>query len=166
MPSLSCVRGGRPSPHTTTGSTLKCSLISGYLSSNGRMRSCWHPVVLIRNPILFLLTSTWNSNVITLKKTAYNLKKTNVVFLSVVFLSSYLAGPWTRLLSQWIVPMNIFWPRDLDLWTWPRYPSTWHPYQNSSLYVCSFSLESETDTQTDRQTISKLLHSSRHRCGV
>ena len=27
---------------------------------------------------------------------------------------------------------------DLDLLTWPRYPSTWPPCQNSSLYVCSF----------------------------
>ena len=47
------------------------------------------------------------------------------------------------------------WPltSDLDLWTWPRYPSTWHSSQNSTLYVCPFSRESETDgrTQTDRQ---------------
>ena len=46
--------------------------------------------------------------------------------------------------------MNIFWPSDLDLhlWFWPRYPSTWPPCKNSSLYVCPFGWDSETDTHT------------------
>ena len=35
---------------------------------------------------------------------------------------------------------------------WPRYPSTGHPCQNSSLYVRLFSGESETDGQIHRQT--------------
>ncbi len=37
---------------------------------------------------------------------------------------------------------------DLDLQTWPIYPSTWPPCQNSTLYVCPLSRESETVTQT------------------
>ncbi len=45
------------------------------------------------------------------------------------------------------------WPLiyDLDLLTWPRYPSTSPPYQNSDPYVCPFTRESETHTQTDTQ---------------
>ena len=44
------------------------------------------------------------------------------------------------------------WPLtyDLDLRTWPRYPSTWPPCQNSGPYVCLFTRESETHTQTHR----------------
>ncbi len=41
---------------------------------------------------------------------------------------------------------------DLDLQTWPRYPSTWPTYWNSSPYVCPFGCESgnrQTDTHTD-----------------
>ncbi len=60
--------------------------------------------------------------------------------------------------TRWPWPLTY----DLDLWTWPRYSSTWPPCQNSSLYVPSFFRDSETDTQTDRQTdthtMPKLLH--------
>ena len=41
-----------------------------------------------------------------------------------------------------------FWPHDLDLWTWPRYPSTCPACQNLCLFKCPFGLESETDGQT------------------
>ncbi len=67
--------------------------------------------------------------------------------------------------SLWNVPMNIFltswlWPLtyDPDLYTWPRYPTTWPPCQNSSLYVCPFGREignRHTDGQThDFKTIT------------
>ncbi len=39
---------------------------------------------------------------------------------------------------------------DLDIWTCPRYPSTWPTHQNSGLYVCPFKQKSgnrHTDTQ-------------------
>ena len=72
------------------------------------------------------------------------------------------------LIHQAKAPMKLFltwwpWPLtyDLDLWTWPRYPSTWPTHQRSGLYVCPFSRESvhrQTDTHT--QTMSKLLHPS------
>ncbi len=60
--------------------------------------------------------------------------------------------------SQWNVPNKHFltswpWPLtyDLDLLTWPRYPSTWLPCQNSSSHVCSFGRESG-NRQTHRHT--------------
>ena len=43
---------------------------------------------------------------------------------------------------------------DLDLETWPRYPSTWPTYRNPSLYVCPFGRESgntQTHTQKHRR---------------
>ena len=55
---------------------------------------------------------------------------------------------WT-FLTSW--PWHLTY--DLDLLTWPRYPSTWPPC-HSSLYVRLFTQESETDahTQTDTHT--------------
>ncbi len=41
-------------------------------------------------------------------------------------------------LTSWPWPLTY----DLDLKTWPRYPSTWPPCQNSSPYVCPFGSES------------------------
>ncbi len=63
--------------------------------------------------------------------------------------------------TSWPWPLTY----DLDLWTWPRYPSTWRPCQISSLYVSPFSRESETDGHTDThtQTMPKLLHPTRLR---
>ncbi len=52
-----------------------------------------------------------------------------------------------RFWTWWPLP----WTYDLDLLTWPRYPSTWPPCQNSSLYVPSFFRDSETDTHTHTQ---------------
>ncbi len=45
---------------------------------------------------------------------------------------------------------------DLDLQTWPRYPSTWPTCRNSSPYICPFGHESgnrqtDTHTQTHRR---------------
>ncbi len=42
--------------------------------------------------------------------------------------------------SEWTFLTSWPWPLtyDLDLPTWARYPSTWPPCKNSSLYVCSF----------------------------
>ena len=54
------------------------------------------------------------------------------------------------------IPVKVFWFGDLDIETWPKYPSTWPPCQNLSLYVCSF--RQESDAQTDTQTLPKLLH--------
>ncbi len=49
---------------------------------------------------------------------------------------------------------------DLDLWVWPRYPSTWPAYQKSGPYVRLLHHESgnSLNRRTDVQTISKLLH--------
>ena len=61
--------------------------------------------------------------------------------------------------SQWTFLTLWPWPLtyDLDLQTWPRYPSTWPPCQNSSAYVCPFGRESETDRHTDRvKTITSI----------
>ncbi len=41
---------------------------------------------------------------------------------------------------------------DLDLKSWPRYPSTWPPCKNSCPYVCPFRWYSETDRRTDTHT--------------
>ncbi len=67
--------------------------------------------------------------------------------------------PNAHFLPLWPWPLTY----DLDLRTWPRYLSTW---KNASLYVRPFGWDSETDTQTDTHTMSKLLHPSRQRRGV
>ncbi len=60
-------------------------------------------------------------------------------------------------LTWWPWPLTF----DLDLRTWPRYPSIWPTYQNSGLYVCPFKQESgNRHTHTHRHTMSKLLHPS------
>ncbi len=60
-----------------------------------------------------------------------------------------LKYPLKRFLTSWPWPLTY----DLDLQTWPRYPSTWPTYRNYSLYVCPFGRESgNTQTDTDRQT--------------
>ncbi len=61
-----------------------------------------------------------------------------------------------RFLTWWPWPFT----HDLDLQTWPRYPSTLSTCQKSRLYVCPFSSESETDRHTDRMTMANLLHPS------
>ncbi len=58
-------------------------------------------------------------------------------------------------LTCWPWPLTY----DLDLRTWPRYSSNWPTHQRSGLYVCPFGRES-VHRQTDRQTMSKLLHPS------
>ena len=59
-----------------------------------------------------------------------------------------LRCPLTHFLTSWPWPLTY----DLDLWTRPRYPSTWPPCQNPSLYVRPFGQDSETDRQTDTHT--------------
>ncbi len=93
-----------------------------------------------------------------IKKTAYSLKTPDVVFLPVIFLSFLFVTKVTRLSEGNGMSQGTFltsWPwlltYDLDLRTWPRYPSTWPPCQNSSPYVRLFSQESETDTHRDTQ---------------
>ena len=55
--------------------------------------------------------------------------------------------------------LTCWWPwplaYDLDLWMWPRYPSTWSTHQKSGPYICLFGRESgniQTHRQTDRHT--------------
>ena len=53
-------------------------------------------------------------------------------------------------LTWWPWPLTY----DLDLWSWPRYSSTWPTYQKSGPYVCPFAREigsRQTHTQIDRQ---------------
>ncbi len=57
-----------------------------------------------------------------------------------------------RLIEQFLISWPWSLTYDLDLPTWPRYPSTWPPCKNSSLYVSSFGWDSETDRHTDTQT--------------
>ncbi len=58
---------------------------------------------------------------------------------------------------KWTFFTSWHWPLtyDLDLRTWPRYPPS-PPCQNSGPYVCPFTQERET--HTDTHTMSKLLH--------
>ncbi len=57
--------------------------------------------------------------------------------------------PLKHFLTSWPWPLTY----DLDLWTWPRYPSTWPTHQKSGPYVCPFSRESgNTHTHTDTHT--------------
>ncbi len=82
---------------------------------------------------------------------------------------SYITQSILQETFNWHTCWNVSWPRDLDLQIWPIYPSTWPTCRNSSLYVCPFGRESgnrQTDWQTHRQTMSKLLHPTRHRCGL
>ena len=58
-----------------------------------------------------------------------------------------LKYPLKHFLTSWPWPLTY----DLDLQTWPRYPSTWPTYRNSSLYVCPFGRESG-NRYTHRQT--------------
>ncbi len=80
--------------------------------------------------------------------------------------------------SQWSVPMNIFWPRHLDLWpttlTYERdldiLPLDLHAKIQVRMSVCSLrratQTHRQTHTHTHTHTISKLLHPTRHRRGV
>ncbi len=81
--------------------------------------------------------------------------------------SSALVASWLLLYhydtSHW-KKKNVFltwwpWPLtydlDLDLRTWPRYPSAW-PCQNSGLYVCPFTCESETHRQKNLNSKHKI----------
>ena len=120
---------------------------------------CWHIPDVLQRPRLIR------------KKTTYALITPSIVGLTFVslcrFLNSY--GNWHISVSvtswlplhyydPWHLTENVFWPGDLDLGPWPRYPSTWPTCQNSSLYVCPFGYESETDRLT--HTLPKLLHPS------
>ncbi len=53
---------------------------------------------------------------------------------------------------------NVWWPwpltYDLDLRTWPRYPYTWPPCQNSSLHVCLLGHESGNRQTNNVKTIT------------
>ena len=53
-----------------------------------------------------------------------------------------------RFWAWWPWPLTY----DLELRTWPRYLQPWPACQNSSLYVCSFGQDSETDGGTHRHT--------------
>ncbi len=61
---------------------------------------------------------------------------------------------WLRLSLSLETPLKRFFDLvtftfDLDLWTWPRYPSTWPTRRISGLYVCPFIQESgNTHTHT------------------
>ena len=57
-------------------------------------------------------------------------------------------------LTSWPWPLTY----DLDLLIWPRYLSTWPPCKNSSLHVCSFGQDSETDRQTDTRCQNYYIH--------
>ncbi len=86
-------------------------------------------------------------------ETAYALKTLHIVYLKVIILSLFfgrstdnvLRSQWNILLTSWPWPLTY----DIDLQTWPRYPSYWPPRQKSSLYVCPFSQDSETEPHTD-----------------
>ncbi len=87
------------------------------------------------------------------KKNAYALKTPHVVFLPVVFLSFFFG----RLSEVNVMSKCTFFDLvtltfDLDLRTWPRYPSTWPPCHNSSPHVCPFGWDSETDRHTHTDT--------------
>ena len=80
--------------------------------------------------------------------------KTTGFFIAGVFITGFF---FTRIIRQTTSSKHFltWWPwpltYDLDLWTWPRYPSTWPTHQRSGLYVCPFSRES-VHRQTDRHT--------------
>ncbi len=86
-------------------------------------------------------------------KKTYALKTPHVVFLPVIFPRFFFRRRLSNVngMSQWPFWTSWPWPLtyDLDPWYWPRYPSTWPPCLNSSLYVCLFGRYSETDTHTD-----------------
>ncbi len=67
---------------------------------------------------------------------------------SPIYLSSSIRPktPLKHFLTSWPWPLTY----DLDLWTWPRYPSTWPTHKKSGPYVCPFSRESgNTHRHTD-----------------
>ncbi len=69
---------------------------------------------------------------------------------TVVFLSHFLGRSIDDLQRHFIGMQGkaffTSWPWHLtyalNLWTWPRYPSTWPTYKQSDLYVCPFGRES------------------------
>ncbi len=66
--------------------------------------------------------------------------------------SSAIGNPEKKIfLTWWPWPLTY----DLDLQTWPTYPSTWPTWRNSGLFVCPFGCESG-----NTHTMSKLLHPS------
>ncbi len=80
------------------------------------------------------------------KKTAYALKTPHIVFLPVIYLNSFFGmSQDDRVRVTMLSEVNGTFPwtffdlvtltYDLGLLTWPRYPSTWPPCQNSSPYV-------------------------------
>ncbi len=71
-----------------------------------------------------------------------------------VFLTVILLCQFPRRHSIEIPIDTFFWPRDLDLRAWPRYPSIWATYRNSSLYVCLFGRESGNTHTDDAKTIT------------
>ncbi len=107
------------------------------------------------------------------KKTAYALKTPHVIFLPVGFLSFFfwqvhLGLPGSQ--SQW----TFFWPRDLDLWPMTLtykldldiLPSDLCAKIQVHMSVLLAGGVRQTHTQTDRRTMSKLLHPTRQRRGV
>ena len=94
---------------------------------------------------------------------AYALKTPHVVFLPIAFLSVFF-GRLSEInwMSQYTFLTSWPWHLTYDLQTWPRYPPTWLPCQNSSLYVfrkVSIGCYSETDRHThthDVKTITSI----------
>ncbi len=78
------------------------------------------------------------------------------IFITASINPSSIIRPKTHVkhfLTWWPWPLTY----DLDLWTWPRYPSIWPTYQKAGPYVLPFGRESG-NTQTDRHT-----HTHTHR---
>ena len=85
-------------------------------------------------------------------ETTHTMKTLSVVFLPLIFMSFFFGRP-KALRSQWNIPMNMFDFVTLtyDLQTWPRYPFSWTPCQNSSPYIVCLFGESDY-RQTHGQT--------------
>ncbi len=102
--------------------------------------------------LLCEIQSTWNH-------IQYALKTPHVAELLTVDSS---AAPWVKssmmsnrhLIEIWIEKFFDLVTLTIDLCPWPRYPLTWPTCQNSR------------HTHTDTQTMLKLLHLTRHRCGM
>ncbi len=80
------------------------------------------------------------------KKTAYTLKTPNVVFLNFFFARLSKVNEMSQCTFFYLMTLTF------DLWPWPIYSFTWPWCQNSSLYVCPFGWDSETDRQTDTRS--------------
>ena len=98
---------------------------------------------------------------------AYPLKTPHIAFLSFIFIFlSFFIGRFTdkahnarfsmeRLNEHFLTSRLLPLTYDLDIWTWPRYPSTWldvHAKIQVYMSVCSARIARRTHIQTDTQT--------------